>query len=54
VRVFLSARAREFRPVAESALAELEQEARRDLGDAATEQLRDGLRRLAAFERVST
>jgi DNA-binding MarR family transcriptional regulator len=54
VRVFLSVRAREFRPVAESALAELEQEARRDLGDAATEQLRDGLRRLAAFERVST
>jgi DNA-binding MarR family transcriptional regulator len=54
VRVFLSARAREFRPVAESALAEVEQEARRDLGDAATEQLRDGLRRLAAFERVST
>ena len=46
-RIFLSRRAEEFRPAAETVLADLEQEVRRALGAAATEELRTVLRRLA-------
>jgi MarR family transcriptional regulator for hemolysin len=50
-RVFLSARAHTFRPVATKVLTELEGEARHELGDLPTEQLRDALRRIAGLER---
>ena len=47
-RIFLSRRARTFRPAAEAVLADLEREARRALGAAATAELRTALRRLAS------
>jgi DNA-binding MarR family transcriptional regulator len=46
-RIFLSLRARQFRPAAEAVLGDLEREARRTLGAPATEGLRTALRRLA-------
>jgi DNA-binding MarR family transcriptional regulator len=49
-RIFLSHRAREFRPTAEAVLADLEREVRSALGAAATEELRTALRRLAGLE----
>jgi DNA-binding MarR family transcriptional regulator len=49
-RIFLSPRAREFRPAAEAVLADLEREAMRELGAPATEQLRIALRGLAGLE----
>jgi DNA-binding MarR family transcriptional regulator len=51
-RIFLSHRAREFRPTAEAVLADLEREVRSALGAAATEELRTALRRLAGLEPV--
>jgi DNA-binding MarR family transcriptional regulator len=49
-RVFLAPRAEEFRPVAESVLAELEAEALRDLAEDDAASLRDWLRELAELE----
>jgi DNA-binding MarR family transcriptional regulator len=49
-RVFLTARARAFQPVAENVLAELEREAVQELGDAATARTRKALRRLAGID----
>lgn len=46
-RIFLSGRAREFRPAAESVLGALEREVIRTLGAEATKELRTTLRRLA-------
>jgi DNA-binding MarR family transcriptional regulator len=46
-RIFLSPRAKEFRPAAEAVLGDLEREVRRTLGGEATEELRAALRRLA-------
>jgi DNA-binding MarR family transcriptional regulator len=44
--IFLTARAREFRPVAEAAVAELDEVAARALPKGSTEKLRRSLRRL--------